>query len=204
MGLEIPISREAMSLRVALHRSPVAFSYYDSADRLRFWNTAYEDVNFRVRPLIREGAYFPDLLAAVVAADQVDMGAEAQASWIEARMMQRRYGATAIRQLTDNRTFLVQERKDQLGGTLGFWLNISDLLEAGARMSPETVLAGADVPMDDHGPRVEIREHLQTLLGNLEMMQMATTDAEPGRLIDEAISAGRAIGRVVDHERRRA
>ncbi len=60
------MSAEAQALRSALDTSPVAFAYFDSGDRLRFWNRAYEDLNFRVQDLIEEGAYIPDLLVELV------------------------------------------------------------------------------------------------------------------------------------------
>lgn len=204
MGSKTPITQAACSQRKAMHRSAVAYAYYDAADRLRSWNPAYEDLNVAIRPLIRENAYFPDLLVALIAANQVDMCGEPKDSWIATRLKQRRYGSTAVRNLNKGRTFLVQERKDDVGGTSAFLFDISEMIRAGARMTAHTTMTGADPPLADPGPQVRIRSQLQTVLGNLELLQLSVTADEPSRLVQEALDAGLAIAAVVDQERSHA
>ena len=99
-------SAEARAFNRALAGSSVAYSYFDGSDRLRFWNQAYEALNFRIRSLIREGAFFPDLLAELIVRRQIDIDGDVQ-RWIDDRLEARQRGSTFFRTLTYGRVFLV-------------------------------------------------------------------------------------------------
>lgn len=195
------VSDEAHTLRNALANSPIAFSYFDRTDRLRYWNTAYEDLNFRVRSMIVEGAYFPDLLAELVVRDQIDFSDIDKQSWIDQRLAERNYGATGFRKLTDGRIMLVQERKDAIGGTLGFWLDASDLFYNGVIDKNLRPVCPQQTALSDAGRQNLIREKLQVVLGSLEILRFSPQHDDDARLIESAIEASRVVVDMMDHAR---
>lgn len=192
------VSAEARTLQRILEDSAVAFSYFDFADRLRFWNRAYVDMNFRIRDLIVEGAHFSDLLAALVARGQIDLDGIETEAWLRERLTARKYGSTGFRKLSDGRTMLVQERKDTAGGTLGFWLDASDLFHAGSEPREGPPIVGMATPLADAGKQTLIRDKLQIILGNLEMLRLVPLDAEDTTLVDSAIEAARVVVDTMD------
>ena len=199
---QIMASLEAHHLKTAFDASPVAFAYYDPGDRLRFWNHAYEDLNFAIRPLIREGAYFPDLLTELIVRGQIDIPGGDWTTWLHERVEIRRQGATAFRRLGDGRTFLVQERKDEIGGTLGFWLDITDFVAVGGlRIEGGGRIGGAAPTLGDHGLQDMIRTDLQVIMGNLELLRDPEAGEDRGALIDAAFVAGQAIANLLEDAR---
>ena len=194
-------SREARRLHDALQSSTIAYSYFDAADRLVFWNKAYEDLNFRIRSHLRPGAYFPDLLAELVVAGQINIhGGDVQA-WVAQRLEARGNGNTSIRNLSDGRDFLVQERRDALGGTLGIWLNVTDLNAAGALTSDDADNREPHGTLGDVRLQTELRDRLQTLVSTLEMLGFTCRSEAVSPLIEECIEEAKAIGVVLDMAR---
>lgn len=187
------VSTEAHMLRNALEDSAVAFSYFDYADHLRFWNKAYVDLNFRIRELIVDGAHFPDLLAELIARGQINLQDTDSETWLHDRLEARRYGSTGFRRLADGRTMLVQERKDTAGGTLGFWLDASDLFRADTESATGLPVDCAATSLADAGRQTLIRDKLQIILGNLEMLRFVPLDSQDTLLIDSAIEAARVV-----------
>ena len=185
------ISREAERLRLAMQASPVAFSYFDAQDRLVLWNSAYEALNFRIGHMIRKGAHFPDLLAELVIEGQVDIAGDVQ-DWIESRLRSRRMGRTSFRNLSDGRTFLVQERRDEIGGTLGFWIDVSDLVRSGALRSVPTDVAPAELQGPVNNDKNLIRHQLETIVSNLELLR-ETVDPAMRPFLSDAITAAATI-----------
>lgn len=190
------ISDEARRLEAAMMSSSVAFAYFDRSDRLQLWNDAYEDLNFAIRPLIRTGAFFPDLLAELVVKGQIAFEGDHRA-WVDARLRARQLGRTAFRHLGDGRVFLVQERKDELGGTLGFWLDVSDLFQAGALRDAATPIAGAGPGLSGPGCQDLMRNQLQAIVGTLDLLRR-NCDPNMRPLIADALLAAETIRGCLD------
>ena len=195
------VSNEAKHLHSVLRESQVAFSYFDASERLVFWNPAYEDLNFSIREKIVRGALFPDLLAALVARGQVRVGEETR-DWLRRRLEARKTGQTAFRALTNGRIFLVQERKDEVGGTLGFWVDISDLFQSGTLRGEFSYVANAgDQDVAAHGTQNAIRNEMQIVMGNLELLRAQDCTAYQAPLLDDALEAARTITVMLDTQR---
>jgi len=194
------VSREAERLNAALTNSEVAYSYFDSADRLLFWNDAYLRLNFRIQAHIRRGARFSELLAALVAADQISIVGDVN-DWIAARLAARQTGATALRTLTNGKTYIVQERKDEIGGTLGVWVDITHLVSTGSIVGEENLLNGTAPTMSNVDVQDMLRNKLQTVLTTLEFIEVMSGDSEMSAPISEAISAIEYISVILDVER---
>jgi PAS domain-containing protein len=192
---------EAEHLEAALRDSPVAYSYYDASDRLLFWNDAYTNLNFRIKAQIRRGAFFPDLLAELVVRDQIDLYGVDFETWVAERLHARRLGYTAFRMLTDGRVYLVQERRDDVGGTLGFWLNVTDLFEAGALKARNSDMKGAERTLADQGTQEFLRNKMQTITGNLELLQACELGPVADPSIEDAITAANSVNALLDQER---
>ena len=194
-------SHESLLLEAAMARSPVAYAYFDPGDRLRHWNRAYADLNFRIRTHIRQGAHFPDLLAELVIRGQIEITGQTTAQWIDQRLRARREGGLAFRRLSNGRVYLVHERKDEIGGTLGFWVNVSELVRTRPLVE---VLEGVSAPprdLADHGVQERLRSQLQIIQGNLETLGLGASDMRTAALADEALRAGQAITDILDARR---
>ncbi len=194
------VSREAERMNATLDKSEVAFSYFDSADRLLFWNDAYKRLNFRIEDQIRRGARFPELLAALVAAGQIDISGDID-EWLEARLAARRHGHTALRTLSNGRTFLVQERRDEIGGTLGVWVEISHLVSMGSLVSDDVLHPRPSPPTSDVDVQNMLRDKLQTVLMTLEFIDVTSRHSDLAGPVSEAISAVECIAVILDAER---
>lgn len=190
-------------LTAALQRSPVAFAYFDGADRLRFWNQAYVDLNFAIPELIREGAVFADLLAELILRGQIDVPTRDMDAWIAHRVERRRQGGTDIRNLSDGRTFIVEECHDEVGGTLGFWIDVSHLLMGSSIMGDRQGRQSVSRGLSDHGCQNVVRNHLQRVLGALELLKHTGLTTEGHALIDEGVSALGVVRDVLDRQRAR-
>ena len=192
-----PETREPVLVEAAMARSPVAYAYFDAADRLRHWNRAYEELNFRIRGHIRQGAYFPDLLAELVVQGQIEITGQTTGQWIDERLRARREGGLAFRRLANRRIYLVHERKDEVGGTLGFWLNVTELVQIRSLVQ---VTEGTTIPpndLADHGLQNRLRTQLQIMQGNLELLGRDATDVRTANLADEALQAGSIIADIL-------
>ena len=200
----LPDSHESRLLEQAMQHSPVAYAYFDAGDRLRHWNPAYEDLNFRIREHIRPGAYFPDLLTELVICGQIQIAGQTTAEWIDERLRARREGGLAFRHLSNGRVYLVQERKDEIGGTLGFWVNVSELMHL---CTPAGLTGDVTAPpreLSDHGVQDRLRSELQIMQGNLELLGQEAGDIRTAALADEALQAGRVIAEILDTRRKSA
>lgn len=192
------MSSEAEELWRVMEHSQVAFAYFDSGDRLLRWNEAYEDLNFRIRPLLRRGALFSELLAELILRGQIRIPKGKQQEWISQRLRARRHGVTAFRELADGRTFLAQERRDHAGGTLGFWMDVSDPFRTGAFKGAEGALMPYAYDMADPGCQDMLRTKLQTVLMTLEHLSTVPACAEEQAAIGDAIAATESMGACLD------
>ncbi len=195
------VSTEAEHLEKVLSGSKIAYSYFDAGDRLVFWNAAYVDLNYRIRSVIQGGAYFPDLLAELIVRDQIDIQDMRVSDWVEERLTARRLGSTAFRRLTDGRVFLVQERRDEVGGTLGFWLDVSDLFECGALPIPELKSRISHDCVQAEATQDLIRNQLQTVQGALELIRMSAEGGDVAILADDGLAAVERLTGVLDSAR---
>lgn len=203
MATMLAITTEACLLGEALDQSQIAFAYFDMSDRLRVWNKAYEDLNYRIKPLVHEGAYFPDLLAELVIKGQIDIPDGQTEAWIEHRLEQRRTGGTDFRKISDGRTFLCQERHDDLGGTFGVWIDMSHLFGTEHRRTLEASMDRPNVDFSDPGYQNGLRENLQTILGALELLRSTDQDPENALLIDQGLQAAETMRASLDQARTR-
>lgn len=188
----------------ALDQSPIALAYFDMSDRLRYWNRAYEDLNYRIRPMIRDGAYFPDLLAELVNNGQIDIPRGETRAWIEHRLEQRRIGGIDFRRISDGRTFLCQERHDETGGVLGVWIDVSHLFGTEHMRVLEAAIERPHADFSDPGYQNALRENLQTILGGLELLRATDQRPENALLIDQSLEAAEAMGLSLDQARMRS
>lgn len=186
-------TEEAERLRAAMADSPVAFAYFDAADRLQMWNAAYVDLNTKIRDLLRRGAWFPDLLTELIVRGQIAIPQGRNAEWIEDRLRARRHGCTAFRSLTDGRTFLAQERRDTAGGTLGFWLDVTAQVAVEVFKPSQVLCSPAHGCSDDPGLEDKIRGKLLGILGNLEFLKETTGSQTSLAVIEDAAASARDL-----------
>lgn len=194
-------SREAQRLHDVLHNSEVAFSYFDADDRLLYWNDAYLKLNFKIQHLLTTGAYFPDLLTELVMAGQIDLPPHKVESWLSNRLALRREGLCALRRLSDGRIFLVQERKDSAQGTLGFWVDVTHLVDDGTLVPSEDAITRRLTQSLEPDCQHLLRTKLHTVLLTLETLKMAEVETDNAEAIDNALAAVDFMRGILDVER---
>lgn len=197
----LAVSDEAERLLSALENSLVAYAYFDASDRLVLWNRAYIRLNIRIRPLIRKGALFSDLLAELILRGQIEIPEAQREAWIAERLRLRRHGETAFRKLADGRTYLAQERKDELGGTLGFWLDVTDMFQHGAASSSEDMPLTVPCSLHEPGLQDRIRTRLQTVMLVLDYLKTSCERDSDAHAIVDAITAAKDISICLDKAR---
>ena len=97
---------------------------------------------------------------------QIAIAEDDYREWTCQRLAARRQGTTSFRSLANGQVYLVQERKDEIGGTLGFWLNVTDLFARGALKVATGGIGGTAPALSDHGLQDLIRTELQVMMGN--------------------------------------
>ena len=195
MGCDHVISIEAAeTISEILGGMGVAVSYFDAEDRLQAWNDAYEDVNFAIRPMIRRGAYFPDLLAELVVRNQIVDARKGANAWVTARLAARGTGETVMRRLTNGRVYAVRETRTADGGILGIWIDISACKPPAEQpaLAPSTTDAQSAAMMAlSGGIAHHLNNVLQVIRGNAEVARDSDSDGETGApsRMDEIIAA---------------
>ncbi len=203
MAMVNTISADTGLFSLALEHSPMAFAYFDMSDRLRYWNRAYEDLNYRIKDLIRPGAYFPNLLSELIRKGQVEIPDGDTQAWIAHRLEQRRIGGIDFREISDGRTFLCQERHDEMGGTLGIWIDVSHLFGADRLGVLKNAVGRPEIDFFDPGCQNSLRENLQTMLSALELLRETEQVPDNALLIDQSLEAAEAMGLSLDFIRAR-
>ncbi|MEM9060458.1 MAG: ATP-binding protein [Pseudomonadota bacterium] len=191
---------EVGGLSFALDQLNVGFAFYDADDRLRAWNRAYERVNVKIAPMIRAGAYFPDLLAELVVRGQIDGIGDDPTGWVAERLRMRETGAIAERRLCDGRRFMVRESRTEAGGIIGLWFDITDY---NTPTRPGTL--GPAIVDDIASPHAQdicggvahvFNNLLQVIRGNADLARLSTDTGELETCladIDEAITQGNGV-----------
>lgn len=187
-------------LTFAMDQLDIGFAYYDARDHLRAWNKAYERINFKIAPMIRAGAYFPDLLAELVVRGQIEGVGDDPTAWVTERLRARETGTTAERRLCDGRRFLVRERRTDDGGVVGIWFDITDCRDTEPRDG-----AGPTIVDDRCSPDAQdicggvahiFNNLLQVVQGNAELARLALQRGEVETCmteIDAAVAQGNAV-----------
>ncbi|WP_164868404.1 PAS domain S-box protein [Hydrogenophaga sp. NH-16] len=164
---QLQIARSEALLRGAIDTVDEAFVLYDPQDRLVFCNEKYRQVYSNVAHLMVPGASFESIVrAGAELGDYVEAIGRVDA-WVAERMDNHRKGKSQVLQrLSTGRSLRIIERRMPDGHTVGFRIDITDLVNAKEQAQQASRFKGEFLANMSH----EIRTPMNAILGMLKLM----------------------------------
>ena len=187
---EAEIERSAQLLRGALGAIDEAFVLYDPDERLVFCNDKYRQTypgiahlmlpGTRFEDIVRPGAENGDYLEAVGRVDE----------WIAERLAAHRAGdRTLVQKLSSGRTVRIVERKMADGHTVGFRIDISDLVRATEAAELASRAKSQFLANMSH----EIRTPMNAILGMLALLRRTALTPRQADYASKTEGAARSL-----------
>ena len=195
---EIEVYRNQQLLRSAIEAIDEAFVIFDEQDQLVWCNEKYRETYPSIADVIQPGVRFEDILRAWVnrgASEFAGKEIEPEA-WIAQRLEQRRSGQRLIQRGENGRWLRIVERTTANGHTVGFRIDITELVEARNAAEAANVAKSRFLAMMSH----EIRTPLNGILSMAQLMLSA--EALPEREYKEyartIFNSGQALLRLLN------
>jgi len=187
---EREVQRQGALLRGAIDTVNEAFVLYDPQDRLVFCNEKYRDLYRQSADLIVPGARFEDVLRGGAERGQY---AEAQGrvdDWLQERLASHREGnQTLVQHLGDGRVIRVVERRMDDGHTVGFRIDITDLVRATEAAQDASQAKSQFLANMSH----EIRTPMNAVLGMLALLRRSGLSARQADYAAKTEAAARSL-----------
>ena len=183
--VDITASKEAQEkvansealLRGAIDAVDEAFVLYDPEDRLVFCNERYREVYADVAHLMEPGVPFETLVRTGAELGHYGEAIGRVDAWVAERMALHRVGASDLLQKHRNgRTLRIIDRRMPDGHTVGFRIDITDLVNAKEQAQAASRFKGEFLANMSH----EIRTPMNAILGMLKLMH--NTALQPRQL----------------------
>ena len=128
---EAEVQRSAQLLRGAIDAIDEAFVLYDPSDRLVFCNDKYRQLYATSSDMIVPGATFEEIVRCGAERGQYQQAIGRVDEWVAERMAAHRSGnTTLVQRIDDGRVLRVVERRMPDGHTVGFRIDITELVRA--------------------------------------------------------------------------
>jgi len=155
-------------LRSSIEALDDAFVLYDADDRLLMCNQRYRDFYPASADMLVPGNTFEDIIRFGVEHAQYSAAENRGEAWIQERLALHRQGISRMQQeLKDGRILRVVERRTQEGLTVGFRVDITELVQATRTAEEASRSKSQFLANMSH----EIRTPMNAILGMLKLLQ---------------------------------
>ncbi|WP_083633806.1 response regulator [Rhodoferax antarcticus] len=178
-------------LRTAIDAIDEAFVLYDTSDRMVFCNDKYRLLYATRADLITPGVSFEEVIREGVRHGQYPAALGREEAWVMERMAQHRCANSVLSQrLDDGRVLRIIERRLPDGGTVGFRIDITDLMQATEEALAANLAKSRFLAIMSH----EIRTPMNGILGMAQLL-LAPSLSETDRLdyAQTVLSSGQSL-----------
>ena len=183
--------RNAELLRVAIEAIDEAFALYDPYDRLVFCNDKYRTMYATSSDLIVPGASFEEIVRGGAERGQYKQAIGRIDEWVAERMAQHRSGnVNLVQTIDDGHVLRTIERRTADGSTVGFRIDITDLVRANNEAQAANIAKSHFLATMSH----EIRTPMNGILGMAQMLLLPNlSDAERRDYTRTILSSGQTL-----------
>jgi len=191
--------RNAELLQGSIDAVDDAFVLFDDQDRLAMFNQPYRDLYPLAREVMKVGNSFQQIIR--YAAEhrqfaQVDPGNQTEMEqWITERLAQHRLAQShLIQKLSDGRTLRIMERRMPNGYTVGFRVDITELMQATEAAQDASQAKSQFLANMSH----EIRTPMNAVLGMLTLLSRTELTPQQADYAIKSESAARSLLGLLD------
>ncbi|HEX5739092.1 MAG TPA: PAS-domain containing protein, partial [Hydrogenophaga sp.] len=189
------IARNEALLRGAIEAVDEAFVLYDPEDRLVLCNEKYRSLYEGIRDILVPGQIFEHIIRTSAERGFHVLGEESLDHWVAERMAAHRSGdAYFVQRLSNGRVVRVIERQLPDGHTVGFRIDITDLVRATDAAEAASRAKGEFLANMSH----EIRTPLHAVIGLTHLMADTSLTAKQQQLLNKSLMASQSLLGIVN------
>ncbi len=184
------LHRAESLLRSAIDTINEAFVLYDPEDRLVLCNDKYRELYAASADLLQPGVDFETIVRTGVERGQYPEALGHEEEWVAERLATHRQGGTShVQALQDGRWIRVIEQRMADGHTVGFRVDITDLILARKAAENAAIAKGQFLANMSH----EIRTPMNAILGLLQLLDKTRLDSRQKGYTDKLAGAARSL-----------
>ncbi|MDO8904977.1 PAS-domain containing protein [Hydrogenophaga sp.] len=192
---EQEIARSEALLRGAIEAVGEAFVLFDPQDRMVLCNEKYRSMYEGIRDLTVPGETFEHMIRAWGERGFHELGEDSLEEWVAERLRAHNAGdAYFVQRLSGGRAVRVIERRLPDGHTVGFRIDITDLVRATDAAEAASRAKGEFLANMSH----EIRTPLHAVIGLTHLLADTPVSAQQQQLLDKSLMASRSLLGIVN------